>query len=242
MLYNDLIRLALDETTDTIRVSLLQQIALLVNKFMPVDKLSHVSEALWSTFLGLIESSQLTHDSIRVGFWIAKGLILRMANTEEVLIRLLDVLEHARYGATVARGFALILAHDEIISKDNGANLRFLAKQKVFTFCVPVISNAVRTTDSIAKVNYLVALSGLLRHMTTAVLLSEMDTLLPLLIQSLDLEDQDAKTVSIETLTIICKETPRTIEEHISSLVGRLLKLAADPKRNSSVSYVAWVL
>ena len=234
--------MALDEITDTIRISLLRQIALLVNKFMSVDKPSHVTEAVWSTFSGLIEFSQLTHDSIRVGFWIAKGLILRMANTENVLSHLMGLLEHIRFGATAARGFVLILAHDEIISKYNGANIRLLAKQKAFNFCIPVISNAVRTSGSTSKINYLVALSGILQHMSIAVLLPEIEILLPLLIQSLDLEDQDVKTASIETLTIICKENPSTMEEHISSLVSRLLKLAADPKRNSSVSYVAFVL
>ena len=234
--------MALDEMIDTIRLSLLRQIALLVNKFMPVDKLNHFTKAVWSTFSGLIESSQLTHHSIRVGFWIAKGLILRMANTEEVLCHLLGLLEDTRYGATAARGFALILAQDEIISRDNGANIRLLAKQNVFSFCIPFVSKAVRTSDSTSKINYLVALSGILQHMTTAVLLPEIETLLPLLIQSLDLDDQDVKTASIETLNIICKESPRAIEEYISSLVPRLLNLAVNLERNSSVSDVACAL
>ena len=57
----------------------------------------------------------------------------------------------------------------------------------------------------------------------------EIPTLLPLLLQSLDLDlpDTDVKGATIETLTVILVENPVAVEEHMASLVARLLKAAA---------------
>ena len=69
----------------------------------------------------------------------------------------------------------------------------------------------------------------------------EISTLLPLLLQSLDLPETDVKAATIETLGIILVESPEAVEEHMASLVSRLLKAAAataidESKRSSSNS------
>ena len=86
------------------------------------------------------------------------------------------------------------LRQNEILSKENGASIRLLAKQKAFNTCVPTIAQDFRKADTAIKPNYLIALSGILKHMPTEVIVSEIDTLLPLLLQSLDLEDSDVKS------------------------------------------------
>ncbi|MCJ1246191.1 hypothetical protein MMC30_003396 [Trapelia coarctata] len=239
---NDLIATSLHIDSPISRRSALQQIALLVNKFTSNENLHYVTETLLAPHKGLLGSTTYSAQAIRVGFWIAKGLILRLANTEEVLNRLLSLLENSEHGASAARGFELLLAPDEILSKENGATIRLLAKQKVFSVCIPVISEGFRSADPAVKSNYLVALSGILKHTATAVLLPEIGTLLPLLLQSLDIQDQEVKAASIVVLAIVTKESPTAVEEHVSSVVSRLLKSAADPKSNSTkVRYNALV-
>ena len=128
----------------------------------------------------------------------------------------------------------MLLAPDEILCKENGATVRLLANQKVFNVCVPTIAERFRNADTKAKPNFLIALSGLLKFMPTGVIMPEIDTLLPLLLQSLDLEDDDVKAATIQNLAVVSQENSQAIEGHIGSLITRLLKSAGNPKLNST--------
>jgi DNA repair/transcription protein MET18/MMS19 len=224
------------EDSGPIRDSVLQQIALIINKFLDDKELYWGTEILWAPSTGLLENPKLSERSLRTVFWIAKALLLRLANTQDILHSLLNLLTNPIFGSTAARGFTLILAPDEILCKDNGAIIRLLVKQKIFNICVPAIAGAFQAAIPAVKSNYLVALSGILKYITTEVLLTEVETLLPLLLQSLDLENQDVKSATIETLIIIVQESTTAVEEHVSSLIGRLLSAAANPVANSPVS------
>ncbi len=63
----------------------------------------------------------------------------------------------------------------------------------------------------------------------------EIETLLPLLLQSLDLQDPDVQAATMENLMTVSQENPKAVEGHISSLTSRLLKAAAETKGNVSV-------
>lgn len=183
---------------------------------------------------GLLETTTVSENAVRIVFWEAKGLVLRLAHTDEILERLLSLLSNADCGLASARGFGLLLAPDEVLSKENGAVVRLLAKQKVFNICIPAIAKELRSVEIALKPNYLIALSGILRDIPTDVIMPEIDTLLPLLLQSLDLEDSDVKAATIQSLTVIGQESPKAVEGHIGSLVSRLLKSTANAKVNTS--------
>lgn len=185
---------------------------------------------------GLLDKSKATRESIRVGFWIAKALILRLVNVNEVLSRLLDLLSLEELGSEVAHGFQLLLASDEVLSKKNGATIRLLARQKTFHAAIPNIAKAFRDTEAHGRPNYLIALSGILQCVDSSILITEVPTILPLLLQSLDLEQQEVKAASIGTLAILAQEDPDSIGEHVSSIVGRLLSAAANSKTSSQAS------
>lgn len=184
-----------------------------------------------------MEAENLTENSIRVIFWISKGLILRLTKTEEVLQRLLSLLSDDSHGLVSGRGFRLLLAPDEVLSKENGATIRLLTKQKVFNICIPKIAADFRQVEISIKPNYLIALSGILKYMPTEIVVTEIETLLPLLLQSLDLKDQDVKAATIESLIFISRESSTALEGHIPSLVNRLLKTAEKPNENVPVRH-----
>ncbi len=182
----------------------------------------------------LLETTTVSENAVRIIFWVAKGLVLRLAHTDEILERLLALLLNTECGLASARGFGLLLAPDEVLSRENGAIVRLLAKQKVFSICIPAIAKKFRGAETAFKPNYLIAISGILKNMPTDVIMPEIDTLLPLLLQSLDLQDSDVKAATIQSLTVISQESPKAIEGHIGTLVSRLLKSTADPKANTS--------
>ena len=223
-----------------IRNSLLRQIGLVTNKLLPLEQTYYATDILWKQSSGLLEAGNLNENSIRVIFWISKGLILRLAKTEEVLQRLLSLLSHDNHGLVVGRGFGLLLAPDEVLSKENGASLRLLAPQKVFDYCVPKIAADFRHVETSIKPNYLIALSGILKYMPTEIVVAQIETLLPLLLQSLDLKDQDVKAATIESLMFINQESSAAVEGHIPSLINRLLKSAENPNENIAVRRISY--
>lgn len=225
----DLVRLAFSADLPISRQAILRQISLLANKFLLPQETDVVLEVLKNLILGLSETRAASENSVRVVFWVAKGLILRLAHTDEILERLLNLLPVRECGSASARGFGLLLAPDEVLSKENGAKIRLLAKQKVFNICVPNIAKDFRTTNPATKSNYLIALSGILKHTPTEVVMSEIDTILPLLLQSLDLEESDVKAATIQSLTVVSQENPTAVEGHVGSFVSRLLKCVTYP-------------
>lgn len=234
-LLKELVRLALVEDIPAIRQSILRQLALFTNKFLKPTNIHFATDMLFELSAKSLEIRDSLENTIRAMFWIAKGLVLRLADTNAVLECLLDVLPNTNCGLPSARGFDLLLAPDEMLSKENGATMRLLSKQKVFNICIPRIAKDFQHAETSIKPNYLIALSGILKYMPTEVLMPEIDTLLPLLLQSLDLRDAGVKAATIESLTVVGTESPKAVEGHISSLVSRLLRSTAERKTNSPV-------
>lgn len=231
----ELIRLALVESNPAINLSILRQLALIVNRFVQPDDIVLSTGSLWRSSTDLLETEHFSEGAIRVVFWIAKGLILRLSKTTEVLGDLLSLLSNPTCGLSSARGFNLLLAPDEILSKENGATIRLLARQKVFNICAPRIVKDFRQAETSQKPNYLIALSGILKYTPTEVLMPEIEILLPLLLQSLDLQDSAVQAATMENLMIVSQENPEAVEGHVSNLVSRLLKAAAETKLNVPV-------
>ncbi|KAI4202363.1 MAG: hypothetical protein LQ350_002581 [Teloschistes chrysophthalmus] len=234
-LLNEITRLALLETVPLIRFYLLKQLALLVNRSSapqgPNDAFRIMQDPLNAA--QIVDPSP-SLDATPVVFWIAKALVLRLARTEEVLDHVLSLLSSKSHGLASARGFAALLAPDEVLSKENGATIRLLARQRVFSICAPRIAKEFRAAEDLAKPHYLIALSGILKDVPTEVMMAEIDTLLPLLLQSLDLKDQDVKAATIDSLIVVCRESPVAVEGHAKSLTARLAQAGGDERKDTA--------
>lgn len=243
-LLHELVQLAVAERDPAIQFALLRQLALVVNKFLPTSHLPLASEILDSLLPPDAEDKKISTESIRTIFWLSKALILRLApKTTEILNSLLSLLSSSDQvtSGTSARGFAILLSADDVLSTNNGANIRLLSKQRVFTTVAPIISSRIRELNTAGpdspapkhiKPAYLTALSGILSTISPSLVMPELPTLLPLLLQSLDLEDADSQAVkaaTLETLSVIIQENGvGVIDEtgHVQDLVTRLLKAA----------------
>ncbi len=236
LLLPKLVELALNEDITIVRQSILRQIALITNKFLLPTQIQYAMDILRDATNSLVENKAVPENTVRVLFWIAKALVLRLAETEEVLEKLMSLLSDARIGLAIGKGFGILLAPDELLSKQNGAIIRLLANQRVFTYCIPKLAKFIRQADDLVKRNYLIALSGILRYTGADILMTDVDTLLPLLLQGLNLEASEVKSATIRTLIIISQQSVRAIEGHISSVVNRLLESAMRTKTNDPVS------
>ncbi|KAH0269611.1 ARM repeat-containing protein, partial [Aureobasidium melanogenum] len=240
-----LARTAADQSTlPDVQLSALRQAALVVNKFIPPADLeqSLISTSMdVASLLGQSRSSE----SIILAFSIVKGLLVQGKSnkyTTAYLQSLLELLSDTTFGSVAARGFVTILAPDDILSKENHCYVSGLYKQKTFNQTVPVISTSSKTADSAVKSNYLVALSGILRWLPYSIIENSLSTLVLLLLQSLDLQDQahqDVKSATLATLETIITQNASALFEHSSSLISRLLACTAAPDNTPQVRKAA---
>ncbi|KAF3938488.1 hypothetical protein ABW19_dt0205283 [Dactylella cylindrospora] len=218
------------------RRALLRLIAIIVNKHLnsPADRdfLAKSTDAMWES----VKSADSPDSAFNLPalFWIAKALALKNDKlAEPIVARLLELLDSEALGATVGRGFEVLLSDDPLLSKENYAVIRLLSKQKLFVFCVPKLVEGFKSASPTAKRNYLQALSNIIRHVPSKLVLAEINTLLPLLLQSLDLQDPEIKTASIDTLSVTITEATELVSEHVSSLITRLIAASSPSEVNT---------
>lgn len=236
----DLIQRSVTEGEPTTQLAFLRHVALLVNKFVSKADLDLAAGILDELLPPGMEDRRLSTGTIKAIFWLSKALILRLApKTTQILTSLLTLVSSSDEptSTTSARGFAILLRDDDILSPTNGANIRLLTKQRVFTTITPLISSRIREVNTTTrapvpqhiKPAHLTALSGILSTIPSALVMPELPTLLPLLLQSLDLQTAESvavRTATLETLAVIIRENGvAVIDEagHVQSLVSRLL-------------------
>lgn len=249
-LLSSTVKLSINETEPPTQIAILRHVALLVNKFLLKPELGVATSLLDSLLPGEATATESqSPETVKTIFWLSKALILRLApTTTQILTSILSLLSSpSEKTSTIAsRGFGILLKDDDVLSTTNGASIRLLAKQRVFTTLIPLISSKIReinitnnadtttaasTTEHI-KPAHLTALSGILSTISATLVLPELPTLLPLLLQSLDLQTADSQAVraaTLQTLAIIIRESGVTVIDecgHVQSLVSRLLKTA----------------
>ncbi|KAI5846119.1 RNAPII transcription regulator C-terminal-domain-containing protein [Tricharina praecox] len=218
------------------RLALLRIIGLLVNKWVkdPADsaQVKEITENLLSSITSTSSplSEEIRGETLRIVFWLAKALLLRADKFGmDVTLSLVDILAHPTFGAIAARGFAVLLSEDELLNKENHAVVRMLYKQRTFATCVPKLVDGFKYADSSIKPNILLALSSILRSVPSPIITPSLPSLLPLLLQSIELPDASIKLATIDTLQITISESADVLQEHVSSVITRLLTAGGPP-------------
>jgi DNA repair/transcription protein MET18/MMS19 len=211
------------------RIATLQQISLVLNKFVSAADIQTVLDPVLHSPMNLLQAENLSSISIQVVFAMFKGLMLRNSTAiSEIYPQLLSALSDSTNGRNIAHGFSTLLQPDEVLTKANYCIVSTLHKQKIFSILVPPLSNGFRQADAASKPNYLIALSGILRWIPYNVLEPQLQSLNPLLLQTLDVQGEDAvKAGTIDTLISILNSNPKAIEEHCGSLISRLVNASA---------------
>jgi DNA repair/transcription protein MET18/MMS19 len=243
-------RASIDTSVEPVRLACLRQIALYLNKHLSNANLEIANDLLATCHKSLASTGKVIW--VRLIFVVAKALILRLApnsdsimadlvlllrsgmksNAQETAARIISA-EPPETSKVAAYGFRTLLSDDEILSRDNQAQIRLLAPQRVFQVLIPLIASRFKqSSDPTEKENCLIALSGVISTVPAELVMSEFSTLLPLLLQSLDLHYETVKTATLETLAVVIARSPSALEEsgHVPALVKRLLNTATIPK------------
>jgi DNA repair/transcription protein MET18/MMS19 len=210
-----------------VRSASLRQMSLVINKYYSSAALKTAMGPLVAD-LDLFNPEKLDAPRIRVIFACLKGIVLRSSPVLSTLYpTLLSLLSHPQFGTTVAHGFSTLLQPDDLLTKENHAQVLGLHKHKSFALLVPSITKAFKEADQGTKQNYLIALAGVVRWMPFDIVVEEVGQLVTLFLQSLDLKGVDAvKEAALGTLSSTLQEKPQALEEHANALISRLLSNA----------------
>lgn len=210
-------------------------------------------ETIYSSFSA--ELPKLSN-TLRLIFAITSALTNRLASTTtENLNSLLTLLDLPRpLSALSAHGFSTLLSSDPILSSENYYQIRKLVPQRVLSTLLPSIAAGIRSSSTSNKpassssssthqrrANFLTALSSLLPQLHPSILLPHLDTLIPLLLQCLDVgasETVASANISIDptapltTLSALIPLAGPSLASsgHLHSLTTRLLALTSSPQ------------
>lgn len=230
-------------TTDpTLRLSYLRLISLVVNKWIPAKstEIKVITDKLVDKFSS--ENLQESLGSLEVFTWITKAFIIKADPYGFEFIKvLIELLSDAKLGGFVSKAFDIVGDDDMILSKENNVIIRLLYKQRYFSFVLDPLVSGFKSHVSLPDIqaNYLVAMSGVLRHMPPKIISNDVPVFFPLLLQSLVIKDTQVRKASILTITATLHESSEIVSQHLSSLIPQLLAAASEKTSPSSEVRIA---
>ncbi|KAJ7325106.1 hypothetical protein JRQ81_018126 [Phrynocephalus forsythii] len=203
----------------------------LVNKHPAGPQLDQLLETAMNKLEQGLNEGPYQSQALALLLWMTKALLLRYHPlTTQLTDKLLLLLGNPVLGPTVADGFALLMGDSpDVLGKSCHAEVRLMFRQRFFTDCVPQLVQGFHTVVPDVKANYLKALSHILNHLPKPVLVTEMPTLLPLLLEALSCPDRVIQLSTLHCLQPLLLEAPHVMSLHIDTLVAKFLNLTDNP-------------
>lgn len=220
-----------------LRVSYLQNLALLINKFLKSSEYNDVKLILERIYVEL-NSSKSSIDrhqtkELEVLIWITKALIIRIDPLGVEYVKKLILLlsnENLELKVLVSQSLNILFVElpiftnqtskiKGIISKVSNLNTRLLYEQKIFELLLPELKlKYSETKDEI----YLSSLSLILQNLSSKVLRSYIEEVFPLILNSLLLKNPDVLRATLGILDLVITEKPDLISPHLSTIIPTL--------------------
>ncbi|KZS11165.1 MMS19 nucleotide excision repair protein [Daphnia magna] len=211
-----------------VRISACRLVAALINKVPEGHELESILDSLRTKWQ---DPSADRNKTACLFVWITKALLMRSySKLDQSIQELVEFLNDPTHGYLVAEGFKIILGEtEECLNFDSHANIRLMYRQRFFQEVVPRLLKLYRESPSCNKSACFAAIANQLAFIPEGVLVAHITTLIPLLIQCLNIEQPDQLIISTITAFMgLMSDNVNAIEEYISSLVPRLLTLAKD--------------
>ncbi|KAF2975358.1 hypothetical protein EK904_000215 [Melospiza melodia maxima] len=178
----------------------------------------------------LVEGPRRTQ-ALTLLLWVTKALVLRYHPLSSCLTdKLLDLLGDTELGPATADGFSLLMAESpDVLHKGCHADVRIMFRQRFFTDNVPKLVRGFHGAGPDVKANYLKGLSHVLNHLPKPVLVTELPTLLSLLLEALSCSDRVVQLSTLSCLHPLLLEAPQIMSLHVDTLVTKFLNLTSSP-------------
>ncbi|KAH7354810.1 Dos2-interacting transcription regulator of RNA-Pol-II-domain-containing protein [Rhexocercosporidium sp. MPI-PUGE-AT-0058] len=210
-----------------------EMLQLLVNKFGAAKETLGDGTTLLDLMKTLVEESKSasTRQAPKVyqtlAYFTAASLAAFDPSLEPLIGLMIDGIKNPVLGRKVAQSFRILLAPSPILTKENFCAVRLLRNSKSFAVVVnPLITLWQAATDKALKEKYLIAISGILVYMSPTQLNEGIPAsrLLPIILEGVAVKDEQfAKTAFMKTLLQLTPRHPAVIEEHLDSVLNRVL-------------------
>ncbi|KAL1408286.1 hypothetical protein Q8F55_005092 [Vanrija albida] len=204
------------------------------------DSLGPILERIWMVDIqDTAQPFEIRRRGLLVYLHIAKALaLLRNELAYAAVDRVIEILVLSNLDPVfvdeAARGFSVLADAGKPKRKGQPNHLvvKLLYAQKLWSFILPKLIDGEKEAEGAKRLVYLVAFASLLPLVPSTVLLSNLPTLLPLLLRSLSLPNPAQRANAITTLTSILETansstaTDTLLHEHAESMVDGFLKSA----------------
>ncbi|KAF7859716.1 hypothetical protein EAF04_008795 [Stromatinia cepivora] len=211
------------------RVSMLQMLQLLVNKFSADKKLFEDGKPLHDVMLQLVKeaTSKPDPEAYQIYQALAYFAAAAVAAYEPCSTSLIDAMMQGisdpKRGRKIAQSFAILLAPSNIMNDSNFCILRPLRFGRLYSTTVNQLITLWRSNEnSRIKENCLIALAGILRFMPAKILQGNAAEILPIALAGTDVPDKTTKDASMNIMIVLMPENPSLIEEHLDSIINRM--------------------
>ncbi|KAJ8590123.1 ARM repeat-containing protein [Rhizopogon salebrosus TDB-379] len=210
----------------------LYTLASIVNKHVEdaPDFISSQLDDYWSSRLNNTSvPAETRKNAISTWISITRALLVRSHPSAHAFIdHLFELLDDSTVDWDAARALGLLASEDPVLTKRNTAVLKILHVQKYFNAVMPrILEGAKGVSGSRRETAYLVGLASLINAVPKAVYVTQMPSLMPLLLRGLDLADPSIRSHIINTLSNnidITSADKDTVSMYASTLVLAMLK------------------
>uniref|UniRef100_A0A8C3Q9P3 MMS19 nucleotide excision repair protein n=1 Tax=Geospiza parvula TaxID=87175 RepID=A0A8C3Q9P3_GEOPR len=203
----------------------------LVNKHPAGQQLDEILQLAVNRMEPSLAEGPRRTQALTLLLWVTKALVLRYHPLSSCLTdKLLGLLGDMELGPATADGFSLLMAESpDVLHKGCHADVRIMFRQRFFTDNVPKLVRGFHGAGPDVKANYLKGLSHVLNHLPKPVLVTELPTLLSLLLEALSCSDRVVQLSTLSCLHPLLLEAPQIMSLHVDTLVTKFLNLTSSP-------------
>ncbi|KAM3913040.1 MMS19 nucleotide excision repair protein homolog [Leptodactylus fuscus] len=175
---------------------------------------------------GLHDESKRTQ-AVTLLAWVTKALILRYHPMNGQLTnKMIGLLSDRDLGPLAADLFSLLVSDSpDILNKTCHADVRIMFRQRFFTENVPKLVQGFHAASEDDKPNYLKALSHVLNCLPKQVLITELPSLISLLLEALSCPDNIVQLSTLTCLEPLLLDAAEILNVHIDTLISKLVCL-----------------
>ena len=173
-------------------------------------------------------NTEMKQTAAALQVWLTKAIITKgSCNAEIFLNELTDILKHDQIGQYVAQIYAILTSRQEnVLVEENFCNIKIFFKQRVFEHLI----NKNSEFKNSSRQNYLTALVHLLEEVPMELLIMHLTKLVPLLIESLCLDNEQLIHSALTILKLLLETKHDIFSENIQRFIQRLLNLSTYEK------------
>ncbi|XP_077482044.1 MMS19 nucleotide excision repair protein homolog [Stigmatopora argus] len=212
----------------------------LVNKIPQGDDLDALLQKTISRILNELnlEASSGRTRAYTFMIWVTKALLLRYHPAYSTLTdKLFSLLEDGQLGPAAAEDFSLLMCDSpDVLNRTCHADVRIMYRQRFFSENSAKLVQGFNAAAQEKKPNYLKALSNIVNKLPKQVQVTELPSLLALLLEALTYPDQGVQLSTLSCLEPVIADPPPALVRQLEALVGRLLRLTSSPAMNVKIA------